>query len=294
LQAPQPRRLAEPGRGHEAGRGFDRGAVMMQDAVDAGRAGRERWRKPLHPSVPQGDRGRLAAPASLSVPGRSTTSAAGAATPLRGPELRVLFGDAVNDMGEKRQVLVHPSSFVDDGVELGVDSSIGPFCHVAAGARLGAHARLGQNVAVARRVLIGNHARIQNHVSIEENVVLEDHVCCGPGTVFTGARAPRSAVPRGPGGDSPVTRVKLGASIGPNVTVFCGVTIGEWAMIAAGSVVTLDVPPFALAAGDPATRIGWACRCGSTLHKSGTDLCCAECGRQYEHHDSTLIERIPA
>jgi UDP-2-acetamido-3-amino-2,3-dideoxy-glucuronate N-acetyltransferase len=199
-----------------------------------------------------------------------------------------------NPVAGKPDYFVHESSYIDDGAEIGADTRIWHFCHVAAGAKIGAYCRLGQNVYVAPGALVGNHVKIQNNVAVYDSVVLEDYVFCGPGAVFTNMRTPRSAFPRNTTADRFGTRVKLGASLGANSTIVCGTTVGEWALIGAGAVVTRDVAAFALMAGVPARRIGWACRCGLTLKRVGAELNCSECGRQYEYDESTLIERTPA
>jgi UDP-2-acetamido-3-amino-2,3-dideoxy-glucuronate N-acetyltransferase len=188
---------------------------------------------------------------------------------------------------------VHESSYVDENVEIGDDTRIWHFCHIAGGARVGRHCRIGQNVFVAGGVTIGDHVKIQNNVSVYEGVVLEDYVFCGPSMVFTNVRTPRSAFPRNTSKDYHTTRVKYGASIGANATIVCGVTIGSWAFIAAGAVVTADVPDYALMAGVPARRIGWACECGLTLRFEGKHARCAACGRSYLRTADTFVERLP-
>ena len=150
---------------------------------------------------------------------------------------------------------VHPSAVVDAGAVIGQDTKIWHFCHVMPTARIGAHCSLGQNVFVANHVLVGDHVKIQNNVSLYEGVVLEDYVFCGPSMVFTNVRTPRSAYPRNTSDDYQTTMVKRGASIGANATVVCGVTIGAWAFIAAGAVVTKDVPDDTLVVGVPARPI---------------------------------------
>jgi len=176
---------------------------------------------------------------------------------------------------------VHESAYVDDGAEIGAETKIWHFTHVMGGARIGKACSLGQNVFVARGVRIGDFVKIQNNVSVYEGVILEDYVFCGPSCVFTNVRTPRSAFPRNQPEDYLPTLVKKGATIGANATVVCGVTIGEWAFVAAGAVVTRDVPAYALVAGVPARVRGWRCQCGIGLVRRGWAAYCAECGRRY-------------
>jgi UDP-2-acetamido-3-amino-2,3-dideoxy-glucuronate N-acetyltransferase len=176
---------------------------------------------------------------------------------------------------------VHPSAIVDPGVSLGRGAKIWHFCHIGAGARLGAGVSLGQNVFVAPGVSIGAGVKVQNNVSIYAGVVLEDDVFCGPSVVFTNVRVPRASYPRDPAGYAP-TRVCRGASIGANATIVCGVTIGRWALVGAGSVVTRDVPDHALVRGVPARAAGWVCECGERLRFRGGRASCPGCARAYE------------
>lgn len=186
----------------------------------------------------------------------------------------------------------HPTAIIDDGAVVGSGTKIWHFCHVSQLARLGENCSLGQNVFVANHVTVGNGVKIQNNVSLYEGVVLEDYVFCGPSMVFTNVRTPRSAFPRNTVADYAVTRVKYGASIGANATIVCGVTIGEWAFVAAGAVVTKDVPSYGLMAGVPARRIGWACQCGATLHFAEPNTECASCGREYLRTDADTVEWV--
>lgn len=182
----------------------------------------------------------------------------------------------------------HPTAVIDEGATIGAGTKVWHFSHVSKGAALGEKCSLGQNVFVAPGVQVGNGVKIQNNVSLYEGVVLEDYVFCGPSMVFTNVRTPRSAFPRNTSADYAVTRVKYGASIGANATVVCGVTIGEWAFVAAGAVVTKDVVPYALMVGVPARRIAWACECGTTLKVEDGRGSCADCGRAYREADGRL------
>jgi len=183
---------------------------------------------------------------------------------------------------------VHESSYIDGDVQIGEGTKIWHFCHVHSGAKIGKNCSLGQNVNVSNNVKIGNGVKIQNNVSIYEGVELEDYVFCGPSMVFTNDLTPRSKYPKGPSGYKK-TVVKCGASIGANATIVCGNTIGEWAMIASGAVVTKDVLPYALMAGVPAKLIGWVCECGSPLKDA---LNCNSCANEYILENNQLQKKI--
>lgn len=165
---------------------------------------------------------------------------------------------------------VHESSYIDDNVAIGKETKIWHFCHVQSGSSIGEHCTLGQNVNILNNVKIGNNVKIQNNVSVYEGVELEDGVFCGPSCVFTNDLTPRARFPKGSAGYKK-TLVKTGASIGANATIVCGTTIGKYAMVAAGAVVTKDVPNNAIMAGIPARQIGWICECGQIL--KGTKSC---------------------
>jgi UDP-2-acetamido-3-amino-2,3-dideoxy-glucuronate N-acetyltransferase len=164
---------------------------------------------------------------------------------------------------------IHESSYVDHGAVVGDGTKIWHFCHVMPGAVIGERCSLGQNVVVMPGTRIGNNVKIQNNVSIYEGVELEDDVFCGPSMVFTNVINPRSAVSRKH--EYQRTLVRRGATIGANATVVCGVTLGEYAFVGAGAVVTKDVKPFALVTGVPARQVGWMCRCGERLERGTGD-----------------------
>jgi UDP-2-acetamido-3-amino-2,3-dideoxy-glucuronate N-acetyltransferase len=175
----------------------------------------------------------------------------------------------------------HPTAVVDEGAQIGEGTKIWHFCHVSAGARIGRDCVLGQNVYVGN-VHIGNRCKIQNNVSIYDGVELEDGVFCGPSCVFTNVINPRAEVERKK--EFKPTRVRRGATIGANATIMCGVTVGEYAFVGAGAVVTKDVPPHALVVGTPARRTGWMCACGVKL---ASDVCSA-CGKRYRIGDASI------
>lgn len=182
---------------------------------------------------------------------------------------------------------VHESSFVDSGATLGEGTKVWHFCHIQQGAAIGKNCVLGQNVNVGPGVAIGSGVKIQNNVSVYQGVTLEDEVFCGPSVVFTNDLCPRSPYPKGAQAYQN-TLVRQGASIGANATVLCGITIGCWAMVGAGAVVSGNVPDYALMVGVPARQRGWVCRCGRALSQN---LRCPGCGRQYVPCPTGLRER---
>ncbi|MGH9716744.1 MAG: Gfo/Idh/MocA family oxidoreductase [Candidatus Acidiferrales bacterium] len=179
----------------------------------------------------------------------------------------------------RRRYFVHATALVDDPCEIGDGTHIWHFTHVMPGCQIGKNCNLGQNVHVASGVRIGNNVKIQNNVSVYTGVELENDVFCGPSMVFTNVINPRSHVNRK--NEYQRTLVRRGASLGANSTIVCGTTIGEYAFVGAGAVVTKDVPDYALVVGAPARRIGWMCRCGVRLNVADGHVQCASCGQSY-------------
>jgi UDP-2-acetamido-3-amino-2,3-dideoxy-glucuronate N-acetyltransferase len=174
---------------------------------------------------------------------------------------------------------VHESAYVDEGVQIGDGTKIWHFSHVQKGSRIGKSCIIGQNVFVGSDVRIGNGCKVQNNVSVYKGVVLEDEVFCGPSCVFTNVYNPRALIDRKH--EFRGTLVKKGATIGANATIICGVTIGKYAMVGAGSVVKSSLRDYAIVAGVPARQIGWACRCGTTLRFNNNHAACTNCDREY-------------
>src|SRR2546426_255683 len=186
---------------------------------------------------------------------------------------------------------VHESSYVEAGGGGGEGTKILHFCHGMPGAVIGERCTPGPNVVVMPRARVGDKCKIQNNVSVYEGVELEDDVFCGPSCVFTNVTNPRSFISRKR--EFRPTRVKRGGSIGANATIVCGVTLGEYAFIGAGAVVTSDVPPFGLMLGVPARRVGWRGRGGGRLPLTAGQGTCAACGARYAESEGLLRQIAP-
>lgn len=199
-----------------------------------------------------------------------------------------LLGQPSNENGDPSQsdnadYFVHPTACVDEGVQIGRGTKIWHYSHIQSGSVIGEGCSLGQNVNVGNHVRIGNKVKIQNNVSVYEGVELEDYVFCGPSMVFTNIKQPRSEFPQRGTEYYLKTKVKKSASLGANSTIVCGTTIGQYAFVGAGAVVTKDVPDFALVVGNPAKRLSWVCKCGHKLDfGKGEKSVCSQCRREYE------------
>jgi UDP-2-acetamido-3-amino-2,3-dideoxy-glucuronate N-acetyltransferase len=189
----------------------------------------------------------------------------------------------------------HASALVDAPESIGKGTKIWHFCHIMTGAVIGENCSLGQNVFVASGCVIGNNVKIQNNVSIYEGVTLEDDVFCGPSAVFTNVDNPRSHVPRK--NEYLPTLVQRGATIGANATVVCGATLGRYAFVGAGAIVTRDVPDYAMVYGNPARLRGWMCSCGVKLGlgiaaETEETATCSACQRRYRRKGLTVSEAV--
>jgi UDP-2-acetamido-3-amino-2,3-dideoxy-glucuronate N-acetyltransferase len=197
--------------------------------------------------------------------------------------------------GAEAPYFVHPSSYIDQPCEIGAGTKIWHFCHVMKDSKIGENCNIGQNVVISPHVVVGRNVKIQNNVSLYTGCILEDDVFCGPSMVFTNVINPRSEVSRRD--EYRQTLVRRGASLGANSTILCGITIGRYAFIGAGSVVTRDVPDFALVYGNPSRVRGWMCACGvkldAGLTRAQETSCCAACGREYIRDGMSVIEQVP-
>jgi len=174
----------------------------------------------------------------------------------------------------------HESVFVDEKAQIGRGTKIWHFTHILKGSKIGEDCIIGQNAMIGPGVTIGNRCKIQNNVSVYKGVALEDEVFCGPSCVFTNVQNPRAFIERKH--EFRPTLVRRGATIGANATVMCGLTIGSYAMVGAGAVVTKDVPAHALVMGIPATQVEWTCHCGATLRFENNNAACSYCKRGYK------------
>lgn len=186
---------------------------------------------------------------------------------------------------------VHPSSYVDEPAAVGAGTKIWHFSHVMKNSRIGERCNIGQNVVISSDVIIGNNVKIQNNVSIYTGCIVEDDVFCGPSMVFTNVVNPRSHVVRRD--EYKETLVRKGASLGANSTVVCGHTIGRYAFVGAGSVVTRDVPDYALVYGNPARVCGWMCACGVKLDFKKDRAECVACGASYSKSGPSVRPLLP-
>jgi UDP-2-acetamido-3-amino-2,3-dideoxy-glucuronate N-acetyltransferase len=196
----------------------------------------------------------------------------------------------------ENKYFVHESAYVDDHVEIDDGTKIWHFSHVQSGSKIGKNCSIGQNVNIGNNVRIGNNVKIQNNVSVYEGVELEDYVFCGPSMVFTNILNPRSEFPQRGSEFYLKTIVKKSASLGANSTIVCGHSIGKYAFVGAGSVVTKEVPDYAMVFGNPARLKGWVCACGNRLDLSLDErpeekATCSKCNRNYIKKGN-IVEQI--
>lgn len=187
----------------------------------------------------------------------------------------------------ENKYFVHESSYVDEPSSIGNGTKVWHFSHIMSGAVVGEDCNIGQNVVISPGVVIGNGVKIQNNVSVYTGVICEDGVFLGPSCVFTNVINPRSFIERK--SEYKETLIKKGASIGANVTIVCGNSIGKYALIGAGAVVTKPVPDYALVVGNPGKVIGYVCECGERIHFNNNEAACSKCNKQYvKNNDDTI------
>ena len=183
-------------------------------------------------------------------------------------------------MKDKKEYFVHASSYIDEPCEIGTGTKIWHFSHIMSNAKIGENCNIGQNVVISPEVILGNGVKIQNNVSVYTGVICEDDVFLGPSCVFTNVINPRSFIGRKD--EYRTTLIKIGASIGANATIICGHTVGRYALIGAGAVVSKDVPDFALLVGNPARILGYVCKCGQRLEFNAAGQArCTACDERY-------------
>lgn len=191
-------------------------------------------------------------------------------------------------MQDNKDFFVHESSYVDEPCKIGSGTKIWHFSHIMKNCKIGENCNIGQNVVISPDVVLGNNVKIQNNVSVYTGVICEDNVFLGPSCVFTNVINPRSHVSRKD--EYRETRIGIGASIGANATIVCGHNIGKYALIGAGSVVTKDVPPYAVMVGNPARQIGYICNCGEKISFDENKATCKACGKKYILNDKNVEE----
>jgi len=190
-------------------------------------------------------------------------------------------------MKKENNYFIHESSYVDKNVKIGDNSKIWHFSHIQSGASIGQNTTLGQNVNIGNNVIVGNYVKIQNNVSVYEGVIIEDYVFCGPSMVFTNVLTPRSEYPQSSSEFYKKTLLRKSSSIGANATIICGVTIGRYALVGAGTVVVKNIPDFALVVGNPGKIIGWVDKKGRRLvfDKDNKSIC-----KKYILEDDLVIK----
>lgn len=188
-----------------------------------------------------------------------------------------------------RNYYVHESSYIDDPCQIGEGTKIWHFSHIMKNSIIGEKCNIGQNVVISPDVVLGNNVKIQNNVSVYTGVICEDDVFLGPSCVFTNVINPRSFIERKE--EYRRTVIQKGASIGANATIVCGNAIGRYAFIGAGTVVTKDVPDYALVIGNPAKILGYVCECGNRLEKINDDYICKTCTKEYEMKNQRIIPK---